>query len=113
LGIQAHPTFGNVNTSVPESVHAEVSSNGADEKTAAAEIVEAPLPMLEKAVPEETPRMEALTEREAWLIDVVATGVAWHLAETFRSLSDVTTIKNCIVAKVEMAAGVLSTARHN
>jgi hypothetical protein len=48
----------------------------------------------------------ALTKREAWLVAVVAQGVAWYLAETFRPLSDVETIKKCIVAKVEMAAAM-------
>jgi hypothetical protein len=47
-----------------------------------------------------------LSEREAWLVAVVAQGVAWYLAETFRPLSDIETIEKCIVAKVEMAAAM-------
>jgi len=47
-----------------------------------------------------------LTEREDWLVDVIATGVAWYLAETFQPLSDVATVKKCIVARVEMIAGM-------
>jgi hypothetical protein len=33
--------------------------------------------------------------------------MAWYLAETFKPLSDVSTIEKCIVAKVTMAAGMM------
>ena len=32
--------------------------------------------------------IEGLTAREAWLVAVIAQGVAWYLAETFKPLSD-------------------------
>jgi hypothetical protein len=47
-----------------------------------------------------------LTAREVWLVAVIAQGVAWYLAETFKQLSDTGTIEKCIVAKVAMAARV-------
>ncbi len=52
------------------------------------------------------PAIEGLTAREAWLAAVIAQGVAWYLAETFKPLSDTGTIEKCIVAKVAMAAGI-------
>ncbi len=63
------------------------------------------------AVSEAKPATSAhLTEREAWLVAVVAQGVAWYLAETFKSLSDVETVEKCIVAKVQIAAGMYEQA---
>jgi hypothetical protein len=52
------------------------------------------------------PAIEGLTAREAWLVAVIAQGVAWYLAGTSAPLRDVETIEKCIVAKVAMAAGV-------
>jgi len=52
------------------------------------------------------PAIEGLTAREAWLVAVIAQGVAWYVAETFKPLSDTGTIATCIVAKVAMAAGI-------
>ena len=77
------------NSEGQESVPAEASSNGAGKEAVAAEGAEAPMPA-----------------REAWLVAVIAQGVAWYLAETFKPLADVGTMEKCIVAKVEIAAGM-------
>jgi hypothetical protein len=94
-----------VNRDVPDSVQEEGSRNGAGGGAAAA-----PLQAQEDAAPEDAPRLEALTEREAWLVDVVTTGIAWYLAEAFRPFSHLTSVKNGMVAKVQMAASGLSDA---
>jgi hypothetical protein len=47
-----------------------------------------------------------LTDHDIWLIGVIATGIAWYLAETFKAFSDVTSIQDCIVAKINMVAGM-------
>jgi hypothetical protein len=49
--------------------------------------------------------IEGLTAREAWLVAVIAQGVAWYLAETFKPLSETGTIEQCMVAKVAMYGG--------
>jgi hypothetical protein len=91
------------NRDVPDSVQGETSNNGTGQEAAA------PVPAQEDAVPEETPRIDGLTDREAWLVDMVASGIASYLAETFRPLNDVASIKHGIVAKVEMMAGMAAS----
>jgi CHC2 zinc finger len=81
------------NKEVQESVPRAVEGNGsAGEAKPASSAVHA---------------VEGLTAREVWRSRVIARGVAWYLAETFKPLSsDIEVIENCIVAKVAMVVGM-------
>jgi CHC2 zinc finger len=89
-----------VNTEVRNNVQEEASTNGAVEEANVARSVDAPLPAHEEAASEGMSHRETLTEREAWLVEAVVTGIAWYLAEMFRPLSDAETIKHCIVTRL-------------
>jgi CHC2 zinc finger len=100
-----------VNTAVPYRVQEEVSGEGAGEQVPVAEIAHATALASTEAAAEEMPRVESLTKREAWLVDIVATGIAWYLSETFRPFSDVTTIKHCMVHEWRWSRGCLEMAQ--
>lgn len=102
------------NPETPKPRQTESPDQGAGVTAAAAAGGEASLPASPEVIADQRPpAAEGFTAREAWLVQVMARGVAWYLMDTCTPFHDVETMTHGIMARVEMAAGLSEPAAGN